>query len=165
MALIRKLNNDTGATIVMVTHDMDFARYAKRIVYLKDGCIIKDEVFGLILVIWKVKLKIRKVEYTCSIRRNINFMKKIIALAMVILLCILAVPFKAGAAASIPVLVVKSFKADPSPAQPGEVFTLEIVLANEGKKDAENISLTIGETKSAEQNAKDQSEGMTFFAG
>lgn len=46
MALIRQLNIDTGATIVMVTHDMDFARYAKRIVYLKDGCIVKDEVLA-----------------------------------------------------------------------------------------------------------------------
>lgn len=90
-------------------------------------------------------------------------MKKIILYLMVMLICILAMPLAGSAAASIPVLVVKSFKTDPSRAQPGEVFNLEIVLANEGKKDAENISLTIGETKSAEQDAKDQSEGMKFL--
>lgn len=90
-------------------------------------------------------------------------MKKIIAFAIVILLCIMAVPLQAGAAVSMPVLVVKSFKAEPSPAQPGEVFTLEIVLANQGKKDAENISLTIGEAKSTSKDAEAQTESIKFL--
>lgn len=34
--------NDEGITIVLVTHERDFARFAKRIVELKDGKIIRD---------------------------------------------------------------------------------------------------------------------------
>lgn len=34
--------NDAGITIIMVTHERDFARYAKRIVELKDGLIKQD---------------------------------------------------------------------------------------------------------------------------
>jgi len=40
-ALFQKLN-DEGITIVLVTHERDFAKFAKRIVELKDGRIIKD---------------------------------------------------------------------------------------------------------------------------
>ncbi len=43
ITLIRKLNEDTGATVIMVTHDMDYAGYAKRIVYMKDGRIADDQ--------------------------------------------------------------------------------------------------------------------------
>jgi len=34
--------NDEGITIVMVTHERDFARYARRIVEMRDGLILKD---------------------------------------------------------------------------------------------------------------------------
>lgn len=34
--------NDNGITIVIVTHERDFARYAKRIVEVKDGYILND---------------------------------------------------------------------------------------------------------------------------
>lgn len=34
--------NDEGITIVLVTHERDFARYAKRIIELRDGHIVKD---------------------------------------------------------------------------------------------------------------------------
>ncbi|MDP4174606.1 MAG: ABC transporter ATP-binding protein [Bacteroidota bacterium] len=34
--------NDEGITIVLVTHERDFARYAKRVIELKDGRIIRD---------------------------------------------------------------------------------------------------------------------------
>jgi putative ABC transport system ATP-binding protein len=34
--------NDEGITIVLVTHERDFARYAKRIVEMRDGRIIRD---------------------------------------------------------------------------------------------------------------------------
>lgn len=34
--------NDEGITIVLVTHERDFAKFAKRIVELKDGVVIKD---------------------------------------------------------------------------------------------------------------------------
>jgi len=39
--LFQKLN-DEGITIVLVTHERDFAKFAKRIIELKDGRIIKD---------------------------------------------------------------------------------------------------------------------------
>jgi putative ABC transport system ATP-binding protein len=40
-SLFQKLNEE-GITIVLVTHERDFANFAKRIVELKDGKIIKD---------------------------------------------------------------------------------------------------------------------------
>ncbi|MEM5853095.1 MAG: ABC transporter ATP-binding protein [Candidatus Aenigmatarchaeota archaeon] len=42
MKIFDKLKED-GKTIVMVTHEMNIARYAERIIYLKDGRIIKVE--------------------------------------------------------------------------------------------------------------------------
>ncbi len=70
-------------------------------------------------------------------------MKKIILLLIILLLVFAAAPLSANAA-SIPVIVIKSFKAEPYYAAPGEVFTLQIALANQGKRDASNVSLTIG---------------------
>lgn len=42
MALLRKLNDDNGITIVLVTHEEDVAAYAKRQVRFHDGKIISD---------------------------------------------------------------------------------------------------------------------------
>lgn len=42
MALFQKLHKE-GSTIVMVTHEMDIALHASRIIHLKDGKIIGDE--------------------------------------------------------------------------------------------------------------------------
>ena len=42
MDLIQKIN-DTGNTILVVTHEEDIAHMCKRIVHLKDGVIVKDE--------------------------------------------------------------------------------------------------------------------------
>ncbi len=40
-SLFQKLNNE-GITIVMVTHERDFAAFAKRIIEMRDGKVIKD---------------------------------------------------------------------------------------------------------------------------
>ncbi len=42
MALFQKLHRE-GASIVMVTHEMDVALHAERIIHLKDGKIVGDE--------------------------------------------------------------------------------------------------------------------------
>jgi len=36
--------NDKGITVILVTHEADIAAYAKRIIELKDGLVIRDEV-------------------------------------------------------------------------------------------------------------------------
>ncbi len=36
--------NDEGRTIVLITHENDIARFAKRVVRLKDGLILDDRV-------------------------------------------------------------------------------------------------------------------------
>ncbi|MEN2975402.1 MAG: ABC transporter ATP-binding protein [Candidatus Caldarchaeales archaeon] len=41
--IFRKLN-EKGRTIIMVTHNMEMASYAKRIIYLRDGMILREEV-------------------------------------------------------------------------------------------------------------------------
>jgi putative ABC transport system ATP-binding protein len=40
--LFRDLNKNHGITVILVTHDQDVARSARRIVVLKDGLIVKD---------------------------------------------------------------------------------------------------------------------------
>ncbi len=40
--LLKNLNK-SGKTVVLVTHDMDIARNAKRIVSIKDGLIVSDK--------------------------------------------------------------------------------------------------------------------------
>ena len=42
MGVFQKLN-EQGITIVMVTHELDIARYTKRMVILRDGKIVTDE--------------------------------------------------------------------------------------------------------------------------
>lgn len=43
MMLFQKLHDD-GHTIVMITHELDIASHAGRIIHVKDGVIIKDEI-------------------------------------------------------------------------------------------------------------------------
>jgi putative ABC transport system ATP-binding protein len=42
MGVFQKLNGQ-GITIVMVTHELDIARYCKRNLILRDGCLVRDE--------------------------------------------------------------------------------------------------------------------------
>jgi putative ABC transport system ATP-binding protein len=42
MEVIRSLN-DTGLTIVMVTHEPDIAEFARRVIVFRDGQIQRDE--------------------------------------------------------------------------------------------------------------------------
>jgi putative ABC transport system ATP-binding protein len=41
MGLFQALN-DTGITVVMVTHELDIAAYCRRIVIMRDGRVIED---------------------------------------------------------------------------------------------------------------------------
>ncbi len=42
MALFQDLN-EAGITVLLVTHEADIARYTRRIVQMRDGCIVADE--------------------------------------------------------------------------------------------------------------------------
>jgi len=46
MNFLRKLNLEKGTTIIVVTHDPEVARMADRILYLRDGKVVKEEVVG-----------------------------------------------------------------------------------------------------------------------
>ncbi len=40
LGLLKKLNEDDGKTVIIVTHDPDAAAIAKRIIRLRDGCVL-----------------------------------------------------------------------------------------------------------------------------
>ena len=42
MTIFQKINRG-GATIIMVTHELDIARHSKRAIHLKDGQVVKDK--------------------------------------------------------------------------------------------------------------------------
>jgi putative ABC transport system ATP-binding protein len=44
IALVKKLNEEKGATIIMITHDQNLASQAKRTVQMLDGLIVKEKV-------------------------------------------------------------------------------------------------------------------------
>jgi putative ABC transport system ATP-binding protein len=46
MNILYRLWKEKGKTVVMVTHDMNLARYARRHIVLKDGIITRDEANG-----------------------------------------------------------------------------------------------------------------------
>jgi putative ABC transport system ATP-binding protein len=43
MSIFQRLNQEQGLTVILVTHEPDVARYARRIVHLRDGAIANDE--------------------------------------------------------------------------------------------------------------------------
>jgi putative ABC transport system ATP-binding protein len=43
MTIFRELSDVRGITLVLVTHEPDIARYAKRMVRFRDGRILSDE--------------------------------------------------------------------------------------------------------------------------
>ena len=45
MGVFQKLN-EAGITLIMVTHELDIARYCRRNVIMRDGRIVKDEAVG-----------------------------------------------------------------------------------------------------------------------
>jgi ABC-type lipoprotein export system ATPase subunit len=42
MELFRQLNREDGITIIVVTHDAEIARHARRVVVLRDGEVLCD---------------------------------------------------------------------------------------------------------------------------
>jgi putative ABC transport system ATP-binding protein len=44
MAIFQRLNEEQGITVILVTHELDIAAHAQRIVRLQDGHLIADEV-------------------------------------------------------------------------------------------------------------------------
>ena len=42
MGIFQQLN-DRGMTVIMVTHELDIARYCRRVVVMRDGLIRSDE--------------------------------------------------------------------------------------------------------------------------
>ena len=47
MAILNELNQQHGATVVMVTHDRDHAEHASRVVHMLDGRILAENVVGI----------------------------------------------------------------------------------------------------------------------
>ncbi len=43
MSIFQRLNQERGLTVILVTHEPDVARYARRVVHLRDGEISADE--------------------------------------------------------------------------------------------------------------------------
>jgi putative ABC transport system ATP-binding protein len=44
MEIFQRLNQQRGLTIVLVTHELDIAQFAKRVIFFRDGKIRRDEV-------------------------------------------------------------------------------------------------------------------------
>jgi ABC-type lipoprotein export system ATPase subunit len=52
LEMFRELNQSEGITIVLVTHDADVAKFARRVVHIRDGIIESDEINDPLVVVW-----------------------------------------------------------------------------------------------------------------
>jgi len=43
MELIVRLNQESGITVILVTHEADIADFSRRIIRFRDGCVVSDE--------------------------------------------------------------------------------------------------------------------------
>jgi putative ABC transport system ATP-binding protein len=43
MELFQKLNNESGITIILVTHEADIAAYSRRVIRFLDGRLVSDK--------------------------------------------------------------------------------------------------------------------------
>ncbi|MBI5557626.1 MAG: ABC transporter ATP-binding protein [Deltaproteobacteria bacterium] len=46
MELLTSFNRNQGITIIMVTHEQDMARFARRVVHFRDGLVAEDQING-----------------------------------------------------------------------------------------------------------------------
>jgi putative ABC transport system ATP-binding protein len=42
MGIFQRLNQETGITVLLITHEMDIAEYGTRIVTCRDGLVVAD---------------------------------------------------------------------------------------------------------------------------
>jgi putative ABC transport system ATP-binding protein len=43
LGTFQHLNKEQGRTIILITHELDVAEHADRIIYIKDGVILEDK--------------------------------------------------------------------------------------------------------------------------
>jgi putative ABC transport system ATP-binding protein len=46
MSIFQQLNREQGITVILVTHDPEVARHARRIISVRDGIVAGDELVG-----------------------------------------------------------------------------------------------------------------------
>jgi putative ABC transport system ATP-binding protein len=61
MGVFQKLN-DQGITIIMVTHELDIARYCRRNLILRDGALVRDELVTDRLIAAAEMLRLKEAE-------------------------------------------------------------------------------------------------------
>ena len=69
MGVFQKLN-DQGITIVMVTHELDIARFCKRNLILRDGRLVRDELVPDRLKAEEDMRKLRDAEAAAKLTSN-----------------------------------------------------------------------------------------------
>jgi putative ABC transport system ATP-binding protein len=75
MALLFQLNQEQGKTILMVTHDLEYLRYANKLFHVIDGLIV-EEIEGEAIGKMSKNLKNKKGTRTKVTVRDSNYLKK-----------------------------------------------------------------------------------------